>query len=382
MVENLCLPEAGWAGSPADSLDRPLKAGSPGASMSGVTKALILLGGDSGDLLPLTAHTPKPLLPVGNLPLLLFQLQRLKDAGITEVVLSLSYFPRKIRSILEDGSRFGMLIRYRVESQPMGTAGAVKLAETILEGTTVVLNGDVLAEHPLRQLLEFHARRKASLTIGTCRVTNPQAYGIVEVGSRNRIKGFIERPRGKQVRTNRINAGLYVLEPEVLDRIPADQPSFFETDVFPSLLEEGDLDLRAADVGQDWLEVTRPAAYLQSNMLFLEGKIAPPRFRAFERPHQAPGQAAAEVDDASCLDEKVLLKKDARVVHSVIGANCRIEEGAFIRNSVLWPGCRIQKEAVVSGAVLGRGCQIGERAFVGSGAILGDKSLVSSHSRL
>ncbi|HSR51905.1 MAG TPA: NDP-sugar synthase [Acidobacteriota bacterium] len=350
--------------------------------MSGVTKALILLGGDSGELLPLTAHTPKPLLPVGNLPLLLFQLQRLKDAGVTEVVLSLSYFPRKIRSILEDGSRFGMLIRYRVESQPMGTAGAVKLAETILEGTTVVINGDVLTEHPLDKLLKVHARSKASLTIGTCRATNPQAYGIVEVGAKNRIKGFIERPRGKQVRTNRINAGIYLVEPEVLERIPKDEPSFFETDIFPALLEEGSLDLLASDVGQDWLEVTRPAAYLQSNMLFLEGKIAPPRFAAFQRPHQVPAQGSVEVDEASCLDEKCVLKKGARVVHSVIGANCRIEEGAFIRNSVLWPGCRIQKEAVISGAVLGRGCQIGERAFVGSGSILGDKSTVTAYSRL
>ncbi|HSR68351.1 MAG TPA: NDP-sugar synthase [Acidobacteriota bacterium] len=350
--------------------------------MTNVTKALILLGGDSGELLPLTAHTPKPLLPVGNLPLLLFQLQRLKDAGVTEVVLSLSYFPRKIRSMLEDGSRFGMLVRYRVEDQPMGTAGAVKLAETILEGTTLVLNGDVLIERPLQELLKRHARRKSALTIGTCRVTNPQAYGIVEVDAKKRVSGFVERPRGKQVRTNRINAGLYILEPEVLGRIPEGRACFFETDVFPALLEEGKVEMHALDVGQDWLEITRPAAYLQSNMDFLDGKIAPPRFAAFQRTHHKPRHESGQVDEFSRVDEKCVLKKDVRVVHSVIGANCRLEEGAFIRNSVLWPGCRIQREAVVSGAVLGRGCQIGERAFVRAGAILGDKTSVSAYSRL
>lgn len=345
-----------------------------------VIKALILAGGRGNELRPLTIHTPKPMLPVGNLPLLLYQIERIKRAKITEFILSISYPPRTIHSVMKEGEMLGILLRYHVESSPLGTAGAFRRAKNLIDDTTVILNGDVLAEFPLRKMLAAHKKRRAIVTIGTCQVSNPQAYGTVEVGQQGLVKRFSERPRGKEVKTNRINAGIYIVEPRILKMIPKHEPCFFETGLFPQLLQAGKRVL-AFDIGQDWLEITRPASYLQSNMDFLEGRIRSPQFAAYPQSHHPPSQRQASVDDQSLIAENCVIKPGARIVHSVLGPNCRIEEGALIRNSVLWPGCHIQKRSVVSGTVLGKGCQIGEGVSLRSGNILGDKSLITDYSR-
>lgn len=344
-------------------------------------KALVLAGGEGSGLLPLTINTPKPLLPIGNFPLLLMQIHQLKQAGITEIILSLSYQPRKIRYILDDGSHYGVILRYHVESTPVGTAGAFKVAENLIDDTTVVINGDILTEVPFSRILRTHKKNRAAVTIGICGVSNPQAYGIVEVNEAGRVKRFVERPRGKEISTNMINAGIYVLEPQVLQWIPRDEPCFFERDLFPILLERK-VPFFASNLDSYWREITRPDNYLQSNMDFLDRQISVPEFAAFPKGHHPPGNPLVEVDGASLIDENCVLKPQVRVEHSVLGHSCRIEEGAVIRNSVLWPGCRVQRKAVVSRSILGRGCQVGEGARVTAGKILGDKSIVTAFSRL
>ncbi len=346
----------------------------------GVIKALILAGGFGRELLPLTINLPKPLLPVGNFPLLLFQIYQLKKAGITEVVLSLPYQPRKIHQIFQDGTNFGVILRYHVESTPVGTAGALKVARNLIENTTVVINGDILAEIPLKRLLTSHRTNDAVVTIGTSSVGNPQAYGTVEVDAQGRVTRFIERPRGKQVRTNTINAGVYILEPEVLDWIPSGQPSFFERDLFPVLIDQK-APFFASDLKSYWTEITRPDNYLQSNMDFLDSKISLPHFAAFPKQHHSPDSSLVKVDTTSFIDKQCVIKSGTQIKHSVIGNNCRIEEETTIRNSVLWPGCRIQRGAIVSGSIVGRGCIIGEKSHVYAGNILGDKSLLTSYSK-
>ncbi len=344
-------------------------------------KALILAGGSGNELRPLSIHTPKPMLPVGNLPLLLYQIERIKKAAITEFILSISYPPRTIHSVMQEGDLFGILLRYHVERSPLGTAGAFRRAKNLIDDTTVILNGDVLAEFPLQKMLEAHQSRGAMVTIGTCRVSNPQAYGTVEINQQGLVKRFSERPRGSKVKTNRINAGVYIVERQVLQMIPRQETCFFETDLFPQLLQAGQPVL-AYDIGQNWREITRPASYLQSNMDLLDSRITPPSFPAYPHKHHPPSHPQVSVDDSSLVGENCVIKPGVRIVHSVIGANCRIEEDAFIRNSVLWPGCRVQESSVISGSVLGKGCQIGEGAYLRSGNILGDKSLITDFSRV
>lgn len=343
-------------------------------------KALILAGGLGSELLPLTINTAKPLLPVGNLPLLLFQIDQLKKAGITEVVLSLSYPPRMIRHRFDDGSNFGVLLRYHVESTPVGTAGALQDARDLLDETTIVINGDVLSAIPVSECLEAHRRTGAVVTIATCSVANPRAYGLVEVDQAGRVVGFTERPRGKAVRDNTINAGVYVVEQAVLEWIPKGQPFFFERDLFPFLLKVR-APFFATQKGQYWREITRPYNYLLSNMDLLDGRLRAPQFPAMLKANHRPKGADILVDAASLIDEQCMIKSGAQIIHSVVGCNCRIEEGAVVRNSVLWPGCRIQRDAFVSGSILGRGCLVGVGARVHPGNILGDKSCVTSYSR-
>lgn len=344
-------------------------------------RALILAGGLSSGLEPLTLNTPKPLLPIGNFPLLLFQLYQLKKAGITEIILSLSYQPRMIRQIFDDGSNFGVILRYHVETTPVGTAGAFKVAEHLLDNTTMVINGDVLTEVPFKHCVQVHRDRKAAVTIATCSVANPTAYGVVEVNPKGDVTRFIERPRGKQVRANTINAGVYVLEPEVLQWIPRNTPFFFERDLFPILLDRK-IPFVATHVEEYWREITRPSGYLQSNMDFLDGRITTPQFVALQKRNHRPDNPLVEVDEPSLIDEGCMIKPGVLIEHSVVGSNCRIEEGAVIRNSVIWPGCTIQRNAQISGSIIGRACTVGEGANVHAGNILGDKSCLTSHSRI
>lgn len=345
-----------------------------------MTKALILAGGSGSDLLPLTLHLPQPMLPIGNYPLVLFQLQQLKRGGCREVILSLPYPPRQIKPSLGEGGRLGMVLRYSIESSPQGTAGAFRHVRNLIEGTTVILNGDVLSSFPLSEMLDDHARRGALVTIGTCRVPNPHAFGIVETDADGRVTGFVERPRGRRVKNNRINAGVYAVEPELLEIIDPSGPSFFETDLFPELVRQR-REIVAFEIGQDWTEITRPANYLQSNMDFLEGRIERPSFAAFPPAPSPKLDKSISLDSNTIVADNCVLKSRVRVVQSVIGANCRLEEGAFIRNSVLWPGCTLGKGAVVSGSVLGRGCQIGQGCYLRAGNILGDKTVITAFSR-
>src|SRR5437867_3777764 len=162
-------------------------------------KALILAGGKGARLRPLTLHTPKPIVPLANIPFLFFQIDRIKRAKITEIILSLSYQPRKITDIFGDGMKFGVTMRYTHEDLPRGTAGAFKAAENLIDDTTVVLNGDVLTDIDLLDVIQYHKSNNAEATIVMARVMNPTGYGLVEADSNGRVIRFTEKPPEDEV---------------------------------------------------------------------------------------------------------------------------------------------------------------------------------------
>src|SRR4249919_1284508 len=186
-------------------------------------KAILLAGGKGTRLRPLTIHTPKPIVPILDRPFLHYQLDLLKQVPeIDEVILSLNYQPRRIEEIFGDGGDSGLSIRYVVEPAPLGTAGAVRYAGESLRESVVVFNGDVLTEVDLAAVIALHRERKAKATIVLTPVENPSAYGLVETDVAGNIERFVEKPKPEDIRTDMINAGIYVLEPETLDRIPRD----------------------------------------------------------------------------------------------------------------------------------------------------------------
>ncbi|MCA1590106.1 MAG: NDP-sugar synthase [Acidobacteria bacterium] len=345
-------------------------------------KALILAGGKGTRLRPLTLYTPKPVVPIVNRPFLLYQLDLLKVAGITDVTLSLSYQPDKIEQVIGDGSDFGMGVRYITEPNPLGTGGAYRFAAGEIRETTVVLNGDILTDVDIQKLVDAHGSAKAAATIALVRVPDPSAYGLVEAESDGRVKRFLEKPSPEtlaMLTTDTINAGIYVLEPSVLDLIPSGENRSFEYDVFPAILERGEKFQSFVLDGRYWRDIGNPASYLAAHHDLLSGKTG--NFQIDRDGGQSDIATVAEIDDRSVIAGRCVIKPGARIVNSVLGSGVQVEEKAVIENSVVWAHTRIAAAAEITGTVVGRSCYIGRNASVRQGAVLGDKSTIPDYSR-
>src|SRR5256885_11718681 len=225
-------------------------------------KGLILAGGKGTRLRPLTINTPKPVVPVANSPFLLYQVDLMRSAGIEDIILSLSYQPRKIEDLLKDGTDYGVRIRYAVEASPLGTGGAFKNAEEHIDSTSVVFNGDVLTSVDLAAVIAHHREKRAVATIVLTPVENPSAYGLVETTPDGWIQRFIEKPGPDEVTCNTINAGIYVLEPSVLKYMPKGEPYSFERGLFPTILEHKEPVLSFI-LDRYWIDIGTPHKYLE-----------------------------------------------------------------------------------------------------------------------
>jgi len=342
-------------------------------------QALILAGGKGTRLRPLTMHTPKPVVPLANRPFLLYQLELLKRADVSDVILSLSYQPHKIEDRLGDGTDYDVRISYTVETSPLGTAGAYRHAAGLIRETTVVFNGDVLTDLNLNEVIRFHKERNATATIVLVPVANPTAYGLVETEQDGRVKRFLEKPKPEEVTCNTINAGVYILEPRVLDYIPEGEPFMFEYGVFPQLLENGE-DFFAYVFEGYWKDIGTSTSYLEANLDVINGRVNVLPKQVYE-----PGEkfdASADVDATAVVDPTCTLRAGVQIVNSVVSRNCFIEEGARIENSVVRGGSRLGAGAVVQGAVIGKSCHIGRSVVVTPGSVLGDKSVLTDYSQV
>src|SRR6266571_2167000 len=237
-------------------------------------QALILAGGKGTRLRPLTVYTPKPVVPICNRPFLLYQIDTLRRAGVTNITLSLSYQPEKIEQQLGDGSDFGVKLKYTVEPQPMGTAGAYKFAEDLIREPTVVFNGDILTDLDLKTVIRQHKERKAEATIVLTPVEDASAYGVVETESDGRVRRFLEKPGPEDTDCKNINAGTYILEPHVLDLIPRGENHSFEYGLFPKLLEKGEAFFAHVPQRTYWMDIGTPARYLQAHHDLLANRVS------------------------------------------------------------------------------------------------------------
>jgi NDP-sugar pyrophosphorylase family protein len=339
-------------------------------------QALILAGGKGTRLRPLTMHTPKPIVPIANQPFLLYQLELLKRADVRDVILSLSYQPQKIEDKLGDGTDFNVRISYAVEASPLGTAGAYRNAASLISETTVVFNGDVLTDIDMNEVIRFHRTHQAAATIVLAPVPNPTAYGLVETEPDGRVRRFLEKPKPEEVTCDTINAGIYILEPRVLDYVPEGEPFMFEYGVFPQLLERKEPFFAFIWRGY-WRDIGTAESYLQGNLDVIAGRV-----KLLDPPSVDRGEkfdATAEVLAPSVVDPSCILKPGVQIVNSVVSRNCYIEERARIENSVVRGGTRIGSGSTIQGAVIGKGCHIG-RAVDIKRAVLGDKSVMTDYS--
>ena len=344
-------------------------------------RALILAGGKGTRLRPLTVYTPKPIVPIANRPFLLYQLEILAKAGITDITLSLSYQPNKIEDLLGDGSEFGVNLSFVTEPSPMGTAGAYRYASGSSRDSTIVLNGDILTDADINAIVERHTLSGAEATITLTRVEDPSKYGLVETDDDGRVKRFIEKPSEEEAKglgVDTINAGIYVLEPSVLDLIEEGANSSFEYAVFPMLLESGRPFHSYVIDGGYWRDIGTPESYLAAHHDLLAGRV--PHISIDRRPGPDVSPTA-QIDEVSVIGPECTIKPNAVITNSVLGPGVHVEEKAVINGSVIWAHTRVSTFAEVNGSVIGRGSHIGRNVVARPGTVIGDKGNLPDYSR-
>ncbi|TLM99385.1 nucleotidyltransferase family protein, partial [bacterium] len=202
-------------------------------------QAVIMAGGEGSRLRPLTCDRPKPMVPLINKPVMEYAVKLLKEYGITDIGVTLQYLPEEISSYFGDGAGFGVSMQYFIEESPLGTAGSVKNTGGFLKETFIVISGDALTDFNLNEIIGYHREKKALATLVLKPVNIPLEYGVVITGEGGEIRRFLEKPGWGEVFSDTVNTGIYILEPEVLDYIPAGQKFDFSKDLFPRLLADG-----------------------------------------------------------------------------------------------------------------------------------------------
>ncbi len=351
-------------------------------------KAVVLVGGEGTRLRPLTYGVPKPLLPIANVPFLERQLTWLATYGVDEVILSMGYLPDAFREHFPH-DRFGdVRLRYAVEEKPLGTAGGIRFAADGIEERFVVCNGDVLTQLDLGAMLDFHADRGAQASIYLCKVDDPSAFGVVPTRGDGEVVGFIEKPTYGAAPTNWINAGTYILEPSVLERIPTRVNVSIEREVFPRMVHT-----RGALFGYQydgyWLDIGTPEQYLRAHLDALDsrnGAVPAPGAEETEPGVWVMGDVSvskgAKLEAPVLLGPGVRIDAGARVGSSVIGQGAEISSGAHLHRSVLHHDATVATGAEVIDSVLGAAAHVGEGAGLADLTLVGAGASVMVGSRI
>jgi mannose-1-phosphate guanylyltransferase len=336
-------------------------------------QALILAGGEGTRLRPLTSTVPKPVVPLVDRPFIRYMLDWLRSHGVDDVVMSCGHLASGIRNVLGDGSAFGIRLRYVEEPRPLGTGGALKFAETLLEDRFMMLNGDVLTDMDLTAQLAQHERTGARATLALTPVEDPSAYGLVRTADGGEVTEFVEKPSPDQIDTRNISAGVYVLERSVLDMLEPDQPASIERDVFPRLVGEG---LYGSVSDGYWLDIGTPERYLEGTFDILEGTVS-----SGVQDRMGDGYLCVEdgVESAGRIIPSALVESGCRIGDGArIGGRVVLEHGVSvgdqttIERAVVMRGAEIGRNCTISGCIVSGGVRIGDDCHVGGLSVLGE----------
>jgi mannose-1-phosphate guanylyltransferase / phosphomannomutase len=341
-------------------------------------KSVIMAGGEGTRLRPLTANQPKPMLPLGNRPMMEHIVRHVHNHGFKDIVVTVQFLASQVRNYFGDGSDMGVDLTYATETTPLGTAGSVRNAAEQLHDTFLVISGDALTDVDLGELVAFHRRSGAMGTVALKHMENPLEFGIVITREDGRIERFLEKPHWGQVFSDTINTGIYVLEPEVFDHIP-DGPSDFAGDIFPKLLEIG-APLYGFVVDGYWEDVGNLEAYQRAHQDILDRRVNLD-IGGFEvHPGVWLGEGA-EVDPDARLDGPVLIGDFAKVErdahlreYSVIGSGVVVKSGAFLHRAIVHDNAYIGQGASLRGCVVGRSADVKRGGRVEDGVIVGDNA--------
>lgn len=318
---------------------------------------MILAGGLSTRLYPLTKQVPKPLVPVAGEPNAVHLIRYLHSYGFDEIAINVHYLADAITRALGDGSQFGVRLEYLHEAELLGSAGALKQMEPFFSGAPFAVVGcDDLTDLPLDALFAFHAERKAVATIGLVERENVEQYGVVVTDDRGRITGFQEKPAPGSERSRLVNTGIYAFTPEIFAHIPAKTFYDFGKQVFPSL-QAADAAFYGYDArGAFWCDIGTPDEYRRASFDVVNGSFH------IADTHAAGVHPTARVEPGATIGGNVWIGREAAIEDgacvtgpSVIGNGVRIGAGAHVTRSILWDNARVGAGATVSDAIVGIG---------------------------
>jgi len=305
---------------------------------------ILLVGGFGTRLKPLTNQTPKPMLPVGGLPVTEHQLLAAKKAGITTVILATSYLSEVFIPYFGDGSKWGMKLRYAVEKEPLGTGGAIRNAAELIDLEAakaaheefVIFNGDVLSHHSIAAQLAFHRKQQADVTLHLINVEDARAFGCVPTDQDGRVTAFLEKMDNPV--TNAINAGCYVFSPEVISDIPLNKVVSVERETFPNLVNSGRPVFGYSEHSY-WLDIGTPMALFKGSRDLVDGAFAAGEGTTFGANSVATG--------GSSIGANCTIGQGVRIDNSIIGDDVKIGDGAQIRDSFILHGSEVQAGAQI-----------------------------------
>jgi mannose-1-phosphate guanylyltransferase len=347
-------------------------------------KAVILVGGMGTRLRPLTLTTPKQMLLVTEVTMIERVLRHLSEHGVDEATLSMGYRPDPFLTAFPSHRCAGVALRYAVEPTPLDTAGAIRFAALHgeVDDTFLVVNGDVLTDLDVSDLVAFHRERKAKATIHVTPVADPRAFGVVPLDEAGRVQAFIEKPANPP--TNLINAGTYVVEPDVVHRIAGHRRVSIERETFPAMVEEGSLFALASDAY--WVDAGTPATYLRAQLDLLSGRrngLPAPGATESEPGVWTIGGpvVSGQVVPRSLIGDAAFVGKESHVEGSVVSAGARVE-GARVVDSVLLQGAVARAGSVVEGSIVGAGAVVGAGAEVTGLSVVGEGVELDGSARL
>ncbi len=306
-------------------------------------------------LKPLTDELPKPMVPIMNKPLLERSMGNLRKHGIKDIVISTGYKSGHIEEYFGDGRKFGLNIEYICEEPPMGTGGAIKKTGHLFNDTFLVFNADILCNIDYSDLVNFHKEMKAAVSIAVTDVSNPSAYGVIEYDENGYAVSFTEKPEAHQIKSNFINAGIYVFEPDVLRQIAEDRPVSVEREVFPRLLENG-YKVAVYKGCKYWMDIGTPEKYMQTHDDIMSGEcqISDIQFNS----NHIYIEGMTQIDTTAKIRGPVYIGNNVKIgayakigPNAVLGDNVCINQGGCVINSILWKDVDLQSSAEMNGII-------------------------------
>lgn len=302
-------------------------------------KALFLAGGMGTRLKPLTDNLPKPLVPIMTKPLLERNILKFKEYGVDEIILSTCYKADKIEKYFGDGAKFGIKIQYICEDVPLGTGGAIKYAEGFFNDTFIIFNADIFCDINISDMIKFHKEKSAAVTIAVTQVEDPSAYGVIEYDENLYAESFTEKPEPSEIKSNYINAGIYIFEPNILNEIPESEVVSIEREIFPLLLEKG---YKVAVYRSDayWMDIGTVEKYNKIHQDILNRTCSLPEFN--------------EGNKEIFIGENTIIHATAKIIAPVyIGENAKIGAYSTIGpNTVIGNGCRVGISNVIIDSIV------------------------------